>query len=491
VRVRPFRDAQESELVAKVEAEPFATILSMSDLHLGVGIDAKTGRYAPRENFLADGPFARCLANQQRTLPGPHLLVLNGDILDFLRVASTPDDAQVEDWATRLHAFGDTRTADQLRATIRSHEREYGLQTDDFKSLWKLEVIASGHPVFFNALASWVRNGGTIAYTRGNHDPEQYWPLVRRAFRDIVSGYGADVALVEEHIVFVDDSLCMTNVLFQHGHLYERLTRTANPPIRPKATELELPLGSLVNRYVVNKLELISPFLDNMTPVMDMVLAAIKQHPILALTLVRRSSRLLVRALRRRRGGSALLAVALLALALSQVVPVLVVVLVLLYLSSSAARDWVAHSWLSSAGLRTVLGVGGLLLPLIVRKVIDLAQRRRAYREGEDDFAGGAFAELRRRFTQRVPWPSVYAVLGHTHAEDVQELPALAGSTRTVYLNTGTWIPRWPKERVDLIGRVLLTFVRFRRYDGAYAHEILRWDDSGGTAREATILAPR
>ncbi len=488
--MQPLDAAEERALVASVETKPFATMLSVSDLHLGVGIDDKTGRYMPLENFLSDGAFSRFLISQQAALPGPQLLVLNGDILDFLRVAIAPDNEQIEAWAQRLNAFGDRRTAADLRATIERHEAEYGLQTDDFKSLWKLDVIAAGHPVFFNALAGWLRKGGTIAYTRGNHDPEQYWPLLRRAFRDIVSGFGVDVAAVQQRIVFVDDALCVTNVLFQHGHLYERLTRMGNPPIRPKATQLELPLGSLVNRYVINKLERITPFLDNMTPPLDMVLAAIKQHPLLTFTLARRSSRLLVRALRRRRGNSFLLAASLLGLALSHLIPVLVVVLALLYVTSPTVRDWL-NSWLSSPWLRTVPGVVGLLLPVLVRTAIALLGGRRHYREGEDDFAGGALAELRRRFVQPVPWPTVYAVLGHTHAEDVQALPPLPGTRRTLYLNTGTWVPRWPKDRPDLIGRVLLTFVRFTRYDNSYAHEILRWDDSGGVAREATILAPR
>lgn len=488
--MRLLNDAEEHALVTRAEVQPFGTILGVSDLHLGAGIDEKTRRYMPLENFLSDGAFSRFLISQQATSPGPHLLVLNGDILDFLRIAIAPNNEQIEAWAERLNAFGDPRTAADLRATIERHEREYGLQTDDFKSLWKLDVIAAGHPVFFSALAGWLRKGGTIAYTRGNHDPEQYWPLIRRAFRDIVSGFGADVASVQERIVFVDDALCVANIMFQHGHLYERLTRMDNPPIRPKATQLELPLGSLVNRYVINKLERISPFLDNMKPVMDVVLTTIKQHPLLILTLVRRSSRLLARALRRRRGNSVLLAASLLGLVISHLIPVLVVVLVLLYVASPTARDWLS-AWLSSAWLRTILGVVGLLLPVLVRKAIELISGRRKYREGEDDYAGGALAELRRRFVQPVPWPTVYAVLGHTHAEDVQDLPALHGAQRTLYLNTGTWIPRWPKDRPDLIGRVLLTFARFTRYDNSYAHEMLRWDDSGGVAREATILAPR
>jgi hypothetical protein len=94
-----------------LDAEPFATILVVSDLHLGVGIDDKTGRYVRLENFISDGAFSRFLRAQQAALPGPHLLVLNGDILDFLRIAIAPTDAQLPAWAERLNRFGDSRTA--------------------------------------------------------------------------------------------------------------------------------------------------------------------------------------------------------------------------------------------------------------------------------------------------------------------------------------------------------------------------------------------
>src|SRR5258705_4756623 len=124
------------------------------------------------------------------------------------------------------------------------------------------------------------KTGAPIVYTRGNHDPEQYWPLVRRAFRDILCGYtDADPQWFERQVVFVDESFCVTNVFFEHGNNYEGLTRTANPPIRPRATELELPLGSLVNRYIINKLEHVSPFLDNLKPVVDAVFETLKQRP--------------------------------------------------------------------------------------------------------------------------------------------------------------------------------------------------------------------
>ena len=37
---------------------------------------------------------------------------------------------------------------------------------------------------------------------------------------------------------------------------------------------------------------------------------------------------------------------------------------------------------------------------------------------------------------------TAYAVLGHTHMQDVQRLSSITGS-EVLYINTGTWAPLW------------------------------------------------
>jgi hypothetical protein len=84
----------------------------------------------------------------------------------------------------------------------------------------------------------------------------------------------------------------------------------------------------------------------------------------------------------------------------------------------------------------------------------------------------------------------VYAVMGHTHDQDVQRLPELGGAT-TLYLNTGTWIPIWPDDRPDLAGQVLFPFVHFRRESSnEYRHEYAEWRDDRGEPAESYILEP-
>jgi hypothetical protein len=49
------------------------------------------------------------------------------------------------------------------------------------------------------------------------------------------------------------------------------------------------------------------------------------------------------------------------------------------------------------------------------------------------------------------------AVVGHTHRLDRQVLPLKQGDLKltVTYVNTGTWVPLWPKDRPDLLGRTL------------------------------------
>jgi hypothetical protein len=107
---------------------------------------------------------------------------------------------------------------------------------------------------------------------------------------------------------------------------------------------------------------------------------------------------------------------------------------------------------------------------------------------GEDEMARGVNAAIRK-----LKFPgahTIYAVMGHTHDQDIQSLPDLDGA-RVLYLNTGTWIPVWPDDRPDLDGQVLFPFVHFR-YAGpqGYYHQYLEWRDDRGKPSESYILEP-
>ncbi len=127
-------------------------VVVVSDLHLGVGHDPVTGTFPMTENFFADDTFAAFLGGA--VAPGGALLVLNGDIVDFLRLCRpprTPDD--FDRWGAWLARLEEPDRARTLERTVSRVERVYGLRTDDYKCIWKLLLAVTGHPQFFQALA--------------------------------------------------------------------------------------------------------------------------------------------------------------------------------------------------------------------------------------------------------------------------------------------------------------------------------------------------
>src|SRR4051812_15434288 len=93
--------AERDLLAAVVTAEP-ELVLVMSDLHLGNGCDPVTGTTVSVENFLSDGAFARFLEHFQPRAASA-LVILNGDIFDFLRITQIPHtNTELQEWADRL-----------------------------------------------------------------------------------------------------------------------------------------------------------------------------------------------------------------------------------------------------------------------------------------------------------------------------------------------------------------------------------------------------
>ena len=134
-------------------------LVVLSDLHLGEGRDERIARYSPTEDFFHDRAFARLLEHLSARYaddPGRLVLVLNGDVFDFLTVIRVPDDAEAE----------------RRGFTVSQAESRFGLDPTEAKSIYKLDVIREGHGEFFRALARFIAAGHRVEILRGNHDLE-------------------------------------------------------------------------------------------------------------------------------------------------------------------------------------------------------------------------------------------------------------------------------------------------------------------------------
>lgn len=480
----------EQARLQRLSENPPREIFVVSDLHLCRGRNPETGRFSRTEDFLSDQAFFRFL---DYASTGPEkLLFINGDAFDFVRICHYPrSDQEFEEWREFLERLGVAKTPADLRQSISKVERRFGLETDDYKSAWKLLQIANGHREFFQALAKWVNGGGTLLLSKGNHDLELYWPLVRKALEELLRIEGADGPALSSRLLYCDDWVRIGNVYFEHGHKYDpqqRVDDSDNSPVlRDKPSQLKLPLGIFVNRYLINQLEKLEPFLSSVRPTEKILWMLLRTHPLSALAILFRSLHFIRRAFQTSNVRDFFWYAVYLG---SLTVPLLTVLAIAGIFAFARLRDFfvVKHPMSSM-----VLGVSGMLAPYLAAAFREFVRwlgrkKRRPAQVGEDEMSQGVYASM-----EKLEFPAfsrMYAVMGHTHDQDVQRLPNLGGAT-TLYLNTGTWIPIWPDDRPDLAGQVLFPFVHFRgETSQEYRHEYAEWRDDRGEPAESYILEP-
>ena len=253
-------------------------VFVISDLHLAAGFNTNSN-YDGTENFFADDAFSRFINYTITALAGASsLLIINGDFIDFLRIRNIPETSQdFAIWQQALKDTGIDKSPEELKNSISKKEVDFGLKTDDYKSIWKLLVCSVGHKQVFESLASWLLKGNDLIIVKGNHDLEWYWKAVRDFLRLLLAQSVAvlnnssvidaleDIAIPK--ITFADDKLIIDDKIYiEHGHRYENFTAVDGPPVLENSTELNLPFGSFFNRYLINRIELSYPHIDDVRP---------------------------------------------------------------------------------------------------------------------------------------------------------------------------------------------------------------------------------
>jgi UDP-2,3-diacylglucosamine pyrophosphatase LpxH len=292
--------------------------LFISDLHLSEGILPETNKLSRNEDFFYDDAFARFLAyhvalSKDERAPvhyhrKPWRLIINGDIFDFLQVTSLPAEG---DELERV-------MGERLHKDLSSNDRDYGLGTSEAEIVWKVERIAAGHPLFFQALGWFVAHEGCeLILLKGNHDVELYWGAVREAMwaqigkayqtwwegcqDGVMPGmalpYGEQgempAFLTPAHLqkiqfpawfYYVPDLLYV-----EHGNQYDPANAFADflePIILDSPDQIELPSGSFFVRYYFNKIEQIHPFADNIKPIAKYARWALTEKPLDSISMI-------------------------------------------------------------------------------------------------------------------------------------------------------------------------------------------------------------
>ncbi len=214
---------------------------------------------------------------------------------------------QVEDrmvWDLERLALETLILALKREAKLSPNEGRFGLGTSWPETIWKLDRIAEGHPVFFNALAWFVDQGNSLVLMKGNHDVELHWPRVQTRVRDLLADGHAQLRLTAQWWTAQPLHLAMDGPAFweaiqtgysfcpwiyfepgllylEHGNQYEVLDAFPDflDPILSEAAHLiQVPPGSYFSRYFFNKVEESISFVDNLRPVTRSIAWAFKNR---------------------------------------------------------------------------------------------------------------------------------------------------------------------------------------------------------------------
>ena len=451
-------------------------IFLVSDLHMADGRTGPFGKFTQGENFFWDESFSRLLETVRRKTASSTTLIVNGDFFDFLRVNRIPDRQNAADialvnrWKALLELIDHPAAQVDLYAAD-SSEREYGFKTRDYKSVWRLLLIFEGHPIFFGALRAFVASGGNrIMILKGNHDLELFWEAVRQAFvfflaQEDPAAYNS----YNERITFYQKSVVINGEIYvEHGHLYEDITHADRDTVAGNPTELALPVGSLFNRYVINKLEEINPLFDNIKPPTSILEAVAEHYPSKLLTIVFHHLKGAWRIIQKQQYWYAAKIVGKI---VSIALPLLafIVVGVLVY-------HWLQDAMTSA----TVKSVVSAVISFLASLVVKFAKQLLFSGDGATSLLANAKDVCRRQ-------PALKLItFGHTHVSEME----LAGDD-CWYINSGTWIPAIELETNQVQDTNTFCVLRLMNERGRLRREpLLRWDDERGALMPMIVFEP-
>lgn len=215
----------------------------LSDLHLGPGV--RPGEVNPFEDFHEDERLQELIFHYLQTYSEkgvPVELILNGDILDILKVP--------------------------YRGTFPTEV------TEDI-ALEKARRCIRGHPLVFDALSRFLQApGNLVTYIAGNHDLEVAFPKVQALIRARL-GVNARHDLLK-FLVDTDFYRLPGGIVVTHGHQFEEMNRleggTSLKQTQDGKLLANLPWGSLFYLNVLAPGKPERPIIDLVQPLSSFIL---------------------------------------------------------------------------------------------------------------------------------------------------------------------------------------------------------------------------
>nr|WP_294793635.1 metallophosphoesterase [uncultured Mucilaginibacter sp.] len=459
-------------------------IFVISDLHLAEGKD-KDGNYSGSENFFADGSFQRFIHRlMEKRKEGSGMLIINGDMIDYLRIGRVPvTESDFTMWQQALAAIGISKTIAELKKSVNDKEIKYGLKTDDYKSVWKLMLCAGGHAIVFASLAQWLAGGNKLVIVKGNHDLEWYWAAVRNymdhlmaqniSARATISTAEAMDKYVRPNLSYVDDSFIINNEIHvEHGHRYERFTAVDGPAQLENCDELNLPFGSFFNRYLINRVELSYPYIDNVRPSENILPVLIQERFPLAIKMLFSYLPFTFMVIPKRQYKYALKYLFQFLLLIG--LPVALAVLVL-WSSIGSSFKIPEFEGIPKVIFTVVKSLSLLILSYFMSRLFAMLQLSSS--GGLSEFAAKVFEQNKRL---------KLVTFGHTHNPQQKSM----GGTTQKYYNTGTWMPVFENNAasVRLDKTYTLLYLMLTEAGNLNKSQLIRWNDDALRIDEQVLI---
>jgi UDP-2,3-diacylglucosamine pyrophosphatase LpxH len=445
-------------------------IYVLSDLHLAGGLNTN-GNYEGTENFYADQSFERFLNHLQQKVQGKGaLLFINGDFIDFLRIRNIPEtDDEFRCWQEILEKIGINKSIEDLKSSVTKKEKEYGLKTDGYKSVWKLYVCMQGHKILFRRLAKWVADGNELYIVKGNHDLEWYWSSIQKYLCLALAEKAEEERVVlnenirtlfKRNVQYANHAFLIDNKIhIEHGHLYERTTAVAGPTTYNNGQELNLPFGSFFNRYLINRLELSYPYLDNVRPMQNILPILIRERFPLAIKVLFQYIPFTLLIIPKKLYWHTFKY--LLNIIFIIVLPIAITAYAI-WQTIKGNGSGEAPGGIAAQGLNILKNFGFLFLSYIFGRIMAMAGLK----------APPSLSIHAKEIIEKNP--SVEAVIfGHTHDPEQKQL----GNDKW-YFNTGTWIPIFETSSADVRLDRTYTFIAVNcNQQPACKERLQRWND--------------
>ena len=361
------------------------------------------------------------------------------------------------------------------------------LKTDDYKSVWKLHKCITGHREVFDALTSWLNDGNKLIISKGNHDLELYWLAVRNYYRLFFAkndfGESNDMIknleeIVFPNLIFIDDSLIINEKFYvEHGQKYDRYTHIVGECLLDNKKELNIPFGSFFNRYLLNKIELMYPYADNIRPSQNILPMLLREKFFVGLKFLFHHIPFLFLIIPKRYYKYMFQRVFTIALAI--LIPIIFFVFGFwnffstIFSSSPQQMSGSVIDKLTQQGLSLLGNFAMLFLSYLLARIV-------AYFQLEEP---STLSNDAKEVFSKKPGLEV-VTMGHTHNPDQ------FNDNGKMFFNTGTWIPIVEASSADI--RLDKTYVFFRvlidSNGNLKASPLQRWNDDASRAKYLTLI---